>query len=187
MKTKKNNYKEIYFGFGDIEEAIELLKTHKDNNELVYITFNGVKLYSDVDTVDSAYQKITGKTKAEFDTEQKRQHEEYQAKKEQHKARIPELTKEWIEKGNSILDEKYHEEWARCVPIRLADLYEGMELGASLEIISPLNNRCPLDEAKDIIDKQGHSGMSYGLVRSMVASFCDRGKEFAEYLSKQNG
>ena len=38
-----------------------------------------------------------------------------------------------------------------------------------------------LDEAKKIIDGQDHSGMSYGLVRVMIKSFCDRGEEFYTY------
>ena len=56
-----------------------------------------------------------------------------------------------------------------------------MELGACLDIVKELNNNCSLDEAKAIIDNQGHSGMSYSLVRSMVKSFCKRGNEFLNY------
>lgn len=95
---------------------------------------------------------------------------------------IPELIKEWIEKGNVILDKKYHEKWAECVPIRLNDLYQGMELGATLDIVKELNSGCTLDIAKGIIDGQGHSGMSFRLVCSMVKSFCDRGTEFVSYV-----
>ena len=57
-----------------------------------------------------------------------------------------------------ILDEKYLELWNKCVPIRLGDLYQGMELGMCLDIIKELNNNCTLDEAKVIIESQGHSG-----------------------------
>ena len=98
-----------------------------------------------------------------------------------HKEAIPELTKEWIEKGKETLAEKYHETWEKCVPIRLSDLYEGMELGATLDIVKELNSRCEMETAKAIIEGQGHSGMSFGLVCSMVKSFCDRGAEFANY------
>lgn len=93
-----------------------------------------------------------------------------------------ELTKEWIRKGNAILDEKYHKEWAECVPIRLDDLYQGMELGATLDIVKELNAGCDLHVAKGIIMEQGHSGMSFGLVCSMVKYFCDRGAEFVDYV-----
>jgi hypothetical protein len=93
------------------------------------------------------------------------------------------LTKEeWIEIGKAILDEKYHELWTKCVPIRLSDLYEGMELGATLDIVKELNSGCELDKAKEIIEGQSHSGMSFGLVCSMVKAFCDRGNEFVKYV-----
>ena len=102
-------------------------------------------------------------------------------KMNKYKEAIPELTKEWIEKGNTILDEKYRELWAKCVPIRLGDLYQGMELGNCLEIVEQLNNGKTVEEVKPLIENQGHSGMSFSLVCSMVKSFCDRGEEFVNY------
>ncbi len=178
----EKQYREIDFGFGDISSAVNELQSYKQKNELVFGVFNGHKLYSDVDNLDSAYKKITGKSKAEFDDYEQKRHEEYQEEERKHKESIPELTKEWIEKGNSVLDEKYHELWAKCVPIRLGDLYRGFELGACLMIVKELNSGCTLDHAKGIIEKQGHSGMSFGLVCSMVNSVCDRGNEFVAYV-----
>lgn len=175
----KTNYREIQFGAGQsLESAIKELKEHKD---LVCGSFNGKMLYSDIDDIDSAFKKVTGRTKAEFDAEREKEHLEYEERKRKHKDAIPELTKEWIEKGNEILDQKYRETWAKCVPIRLGDLYEGTELKATLDIVKELNAGCELQTAKEIIENQGHSGMSFGLVCSMVKSFCDRGAEFASY------
>lgn len=178
----ENNYRKIEFGFGDISSAVEELKKYKERGILVYGEFNGKKLYSDKDDLDSAYKKIIGKTKAEFDEAERIRHEEYKAEEKRHKDAIPELTKEWIAKGNNVLDEKYRERWAKCVPIRLDDLYQGMELKCCLDIVIELNNGCTLDEAKAIIESQGHSGMSFGLVCSMVKSFCNRGDEFAVHV-----
>jgi hypothetical protein len=174
-----NKYREIEFGFGDISSAVKELKRHKD---LVCGSFNGTMLYSDIDDLDSAYVKITGKTKAEIEEAKRISHEEYKAEEKRHKEAIPQLTKEWIEKGNSILDKEYHETWAKCVPIRLADLYRGMELQATIDIVKELNAGCELEEAKKIIDEQGHSGMSFGLVCSMVMAFSKRGEEFVKYV-----
>ena len=163
-------YRKIEFGAGNsIERAIRDLSLYKEHGELVCGEFNGKMLYSDVDDLDSAYVKITGKTKAEFDEVERIRYEEYQDERR------------WIEKGNLILDKKYHELWAKCVPIRLNDLYKGMELGATLDIVKELNAGCELTVAKGIIKEQGHSGMSFGLVCSMVKSFCDRGEEFVNY------
>lgn len=176
----EKNYREIKFNIGcDIEQAIKELKAHKD---LVCGEFNGQILYSDVDDADSAYKKIVGKTKSEFDSEMKAENEKYKEEERKHKELIPELTKEWIQKGNTILDEKYRELWAKCVPIRLGDLYRGMELGNCLEIVEQLNKGESLEGVKPLIDNQGHSGMSFGLVCSMVSSFCDRGVEFVNYV-----
>lgn len=177
-------YKEIEFGIGsDIEQAVEQLLKHKDNGEAVYGEFNGVKLYSNQDTLESAFKKVTGKTKAEFDLQQKKEHNRYKKEEKEHKDNIPTLTKEWIDKGEKILDEEYHELWEKIVPIRLGDLYKGMELGSTLDIVAKLNINCDLIDAKNIIKNQGHSGMSYGLVRSMVKSFCKRGEEFSKYIN----
>lgn len=178
----EKQYKKIDFGFGKIDSAVEELSRYKERGELVYGVFNGEKLYSDVDDLDSAYVKVTGKTKADYDDAVRKSDEEYRAQKAEHEAAIPELTKEWVEKGNLILDEEYREKWAKCVPIRLDDLYQGMELKCCLDIVLELNNGCSLDAAKAIIDNQGHSGMSYSLVCSMVMAFCDRGKEFVSHV-----
>ena len=178
----RKRYRKVDLEAGeDLTSAMKLLNKYKSKNELVFINFNGHELYSDIDDLDSAYIKVTGKTKEQFDGHQRLIREEYEEEKRKHEESIPELTTEWIKKGNKILDKEYHELWNECVPIRLSDLYRGMELGASLEIIDKLNKNCSLDEAKDIIDNQGHSGMSYSLVRSMVKSFCKRGNEFANY------
>jgi len=174
----KNNYREIEFGFGNIEEAVKELKSHKD---LVCGSFNGQMLYSDVDDMDSAYKKVTGKTKAEFDEAEKQRQVEYKREKQEHEEAIPKLTVEWIKKGKKILDEKHHKLWAKIVPIRLGDLYRGMELGNCLEIVEQLNKGIELEKVKPLIEEQGHSGMSFSLVCSMVKEFADRGDEFVKY------
>ena len=108
----KKKYKEIEFGLAiGIKEAIEELNKHKEKNELVFGIFNGEKLFSDIDDLNSAYKKITGKTKSEFDNYIKKQQDDYEEEQRKYKEAIPELTKEYIEKGKNILDDKYLELW----------------------------------------------------------------------------
>lgn len=179
----EKQYRKIEFRIGcDIDSAIEELKSYK---ELVCGEFNGCTFYSDVDDIDSAYKKVTGKTKSEFDESERQRQAEYERKKIEHKKSIPRLTTEWIEKGKIILDEKYYDLWAEIVPIRLDDIYEGMELQACLDIVKALNEGYEFETAKEIIEDQGHSGMSFGLVCSMVVAFADRGKEFVTYLDNK--
>lgn len=180
IKIKKD-YREIEFSMGsNVESAVNELKSY--TSERVCGSFNGKMLYSDVDDMDSAYKKVTGKTKTEFDEAQKQRQLEYKREKKEHEEAIPRLTKEWAEKGNAILDEKHHKSWAELVPIRLGDMYRGMELGNCLEIVEQLNKGIELEKVKPLIENQGHSGMSFGLVCSMVKEFCDRGDEFVNYV-----
>lgn len=51
-----------------------------------------------------------------------------------------------------------------------------------LNIVKELNSGCELKVVKEIIESQGHSGTSFGLVCSMVNTFCIRGKEFVNFV-----
>ena len=177
------DYKEIEIGTGlTIKDAVKILK---QSDELAYVNFNGVNLYSDTVTIDDAYKAITGMTQAEFAEKQRKERDEWTRKEEEHKKKIPELTKQWIEKGHSILDEKYWKTWDEVVPIRLSDLYQGMELGCTLAIVEKLNAGCDFAEARELFDGQGHSGMSAGLMFAMLRAFCDRGDAFVEAIKHE--
>ena len=61
-------YEKINFRLGSsVEEAVNELLNYKDNGHLVSGNFNGVTLYSDTVTMDSAYLEITGNNKKDFD------------------------------------------------------------------------------------------------------------------------
>jgi len=178
-----NNYVTVDFMAGDtIEEAVKTLQDIQAKGILAKGEFNGKTLFSDKVTLDSAYQDITGKSQAECQAESAKRHEEYQKKEQEYRDSLPVKIKEWIKKGVEVLDADYVVEWCRIVPIRADDLYHGMEIDASLEIIELLNSGGTLKDAKTIIDGQGHSGMSYGLVGSMVKAFSKRGSEFVDFL-----
>jgi hypothetical protein len=178
-----SKYSKIEFLAGNtIDKAVNELLDFRAKGILVCGDFNGITLYSDTVTMDDAYKVITGKTKSEFDDFQREEIEKSKRKRAEHQASIPSLFEEWRAKGRDVLDEDKWEYWDRIVPIRLDDLYQGMELGCCLEIAKILNNNGSLDEAKKEIESQGHSGMSFGLVCSMVKDFCDRGEEFVNYV-----
>lgn len=175
------NYKEIGW-VGNIEQAVNELLEYKSNGKLAYCNFNGVNLYSDTVTIDGAYKQITGKTKAERDKEHEEWVIKYNEKENEHKKMIPELSIQWIKRGKEVLTEDKWDYWTEIVPIRLGDLYHGMELGCCLDIVEILNAGEPLEVAKKKIEGQSHSGMSFSLVCAMVGEFCVRGKEFMDYV-----
>jgi len=174
-------YKEIGW-VGNIEQAVSELLMYKSKGKLAYCNFNGVNLYSDTVTMDSAYISVTGKTKAEIDKEHEEWKREYDRKENEHKRMIPELSIQWIKRGKEVLTEDKWDYWTEIVPIRLGDLYHGMELGCCLDIVEILNAGEPLEVAKKKIEDQNHSGMSFSLVCAMVGEFCVRGKEFMDYV-----
>lgn len=65
MENEK--YERIDFSIGSsVKEAVSELLLFKEKGKLVSANFNGVTLYSDTVTLDSAYLAITGKTYEEF-------------------------------------------------------------------------------------------------------------------------
>lgn len=59
---------EIKFKLGiSVEQAVNELLGYKERGYSVYGKFNGVTLYSNTVTMDSAHKEILGMTKAEFD------------------------------------------------------------------------------------------------------------------------
>lgn len=57
---------ELYAG-DSLDTAVKMLLEAKAESRSVFCDFNGIKLYSDNVTIDSAYTKICGCTKAEWD------------------------------------------------------------------------------------------------------------------------
>lgn len=90
----------------------------------------------------------------------------------------------WIKRGHEILPKDKWEFWDEIVPIRAEDLYEGMELDCTLDIEEILQEKAEnsFKRASNELDSQGHSGMSYSLMKAMIFQFCTNGKEFVKYL-----
>lgn len=181
----EKQYITLYLTCGQtIDDAVSELLKYRDKGLLVCTSFNTHTLYSDTVTLDSAYLEVTGETKIEFDKLQREWKEKYEKQEREFKDRIPSLTEEWKKRGRKVLDEDMWEDWDKLVPIRLNDLYHGMELGACLDIIKVLNSGGTLEEAKEVIYSQDHSGMSYVLVCSMVKEFCKRGQAFVSFIQR---
>lgn len=175
--------KEIEFYAGEtIEKAWKtLLRESADCGETCFGTFNGQQLLS-TDTLDEAYKKVTGLTKSEFDEQNRKEHEEYKRREEEFIASIPSKTEEYKKAARGVIIEDQYDYWDKIVPVRLRDLYHGMELDATLEICRIMRDESVsleerIEKAKEAFENQGHSGMSAGLVLSMIKAFCPDGME----------
>jgi len=175
--------KTLFYG-KTLEDVVKLLLVYKDQGESASMEFNGVTLYSDNVTMDSAYLKVIGSTKAQFDALQESSRSAFKKQKVDHIASIPELTEYWKDQGREILSQDKFELWDKIVPIRLSDLYQGMELRCCLDIVKILQEEDSFSQAKFKLESQNHSGMSYSLVCAMVKEFSAAGEEFLEYLKE---
>ena len=97
------------------------------------------------------------------------------------------MTDEYRKRARGIIPVEHLEYWDKIVPIRLNDLYRGMELDCWLELISVLNDSSKeelkrLDECRILFSKQGHSGMSAGLVFSGLNQFHPLGSKLVMYI-----
>lgn len=172
-------------GGTNIDEAIEILKKEAEQaSEPCFGKFNGKILYS-TDTIDEAYIKVIGKTKAEFEDEQRKWKEEYDRAEREHRARIPQQTEKYRNEARGLVLDSELEYWDKIVPIRLGDLYHGMELQQVLDCCKIMRDESlvlaeRLEKAYDVFMAAGHSGMSANLTMAMLARFCPHGAELAE-------
>lgn len=86
----------------------------------------------------------------------------------------------WIEKGQALTFPERYDEWEKYVVACASDLYLSKVLESALEIMTALENGDSIEEAKQMLDKQGHSGMSASIVRNILFTFSSKGPEFWE-------
>lgn len=177
------------WGALNLDDALKKVKEEAEKFGCVcWAVFNMEKIYS-TDSVDGAYIKVCGCTKAEYDEKVRKEQEEWERQVREHKANIPALTEQYRKEARGLVIEEELEFWDKCVPIRLNDLYQGMELSCTLSIIRVMKDESiSLDErlvkAHRVFDSQGHSGMSASLMFSMLCKFCPNGDKLVEYLRK---
>ena len=168
--------------------GINLDKAYQElqDNAPCYGEFNEKTLYS-TDSLDDVYVKVTGKSKVEHDEYIRKIHEEYDRKEAEFKAKIPQLTEDYRKRARGIIPEEHLKYWDEIVPIRLNDLYHGMELDCWLAFIEILNDTSKkelerFEICRSLFTRQGHSGMSAGLVFYGLKCFHPLGEALVSYI-----
>ena len=188
IENLKKQYKEIQLPpLRYLNQAIEYIRTVNPNivgTNLVYAMFNGHPIYSDNLDIDEIYSRLgtynAGNKPKEIELDYEKAEKEFQKK-------ISTLTKKYNALAKGVIADDKLDQWYAIVPIRLRDIYHGMELDATLEIIKELNKATDSNnhfaEAKSIFNGQDHSGLSYNLVCAMLNMFAPNGVEFVKYCS----
>lgn len=88
----------------------------------------------------------------------------------------------YIERGKKVIPEDKWELWRKIVPIRVGDLYHGMEVNNALAILESYKEERDLDKVRKIFDDENHSGWSAGLVASIIRQFSNDYEEILPAL-----
>ncbi len=160
-------------------------------NAPCYGDFNDRILYSS-DSLDEIFIKVTGKTKSEFDEHVRQEQEIYEKEKAEFKSSIPQLTVEYRKRARGIIPQEHLEYWDEIVPIRIEDMYRGMELDCWLDMISVLNDEgIPKEERMEkclhLFSEQNHSGASASLVFCGLCKFHSLGPDLVDYICNNIG
>lgn len=83
------------------------------------------------------------------------------------------LVKTYIERGHKVISQDKWSAWDRIVPLRVSDIYHGMEVGNALDILESYKEEKDLHKAIKIFDDAEHSGWSAGLVASIIRNFSE--------------
>lgn len=166
------------YGGETIDTAVKKLLEAKANGKHVFCDFNGVKLYSDSVTLDSAYTEICGCTKAEWDEKLKKDIEESRKRREEDQKRAIENISNLIERGKALIYPFRHEEWAKLVEADVNGDYSGLITTDALEIMTAIEEEKTIEELLEIFDKQDHSGWSASLTRNVIMTYSKNGYPF---------
>ena len=93
-----------------------------------------------------------------------------------------ELISNYIERGKKVISEDKWLLWSQIIPVRVDDLYHGLEVENALEILESYKEEKDLSKVKKIFDDAGHSGWSAGLVASIIRKFSDDYQEILPVL-----
>lgn len=169
----------------NLDKALSSVKeVAEKTGDVCCARFNGVKIFS-TDTVDDAYKKVLGKTKAEFDEDMRKLSEAFVEQEREFKAKIPELIENYRKAARGLVREEELKHWDNLVPYRLEDIYHGMELQQVLDCCKIMRDEslvysARLEKAYDVFMAAGHSGTSANLTMAMLERFCPHGVELAE-------
>lgn len=181
--------KELYFTVGmSIEDAISFLNDNaKKYGYECYGVFNGKEIFSS-ETEDQIYKKITGNNKDEFNRKLEEDIAEHKRIEIEFKRKIPFLITEYIRKADGVIPVENIPLWNKIVPIRLNDIYRGMELDCWLDLIKIMNSdetdEKIMVQCETLFNEQGHSGMSASLVLRGLEELHSKGKIVSDYIKK---
>lgn len=147
-----------------------------------FADFNGKFFYSTEELTERGIlTAFYGCSPEEYERKEQERHEKMKKEQEEFIQKIPQIICEYIEKGHKILSHEYYHKWDEIVPVRVNDIYRGLELQAALDVIEILNKE-NFEKAKQKFKEQNHSNMSYGITIALIKEFSKYGEKFAKMV-----
>lgn len=168
------------YAYDTIDTVVKRLLEAKDEGKHIYCNFNGVKLYSDSVTLDSAYIEIYGFTKEERDERLKKDIEKNKKRMEEDRKHAIENIPNLIEKGTQLIYPFRHEEWAKLVEADANGNYCGLITTSAIRIMTAIEEEKTIEELVEMFKEQGHSGLSASLTRNIIMTYSKNGYPFYE-------
>ena len=161
-----------------LEDVAKFLVEARENGQNIAYNFNGHTLYSEFDTLDTCFLKVTGMTVEEHRIASEKWMKEFNERREKESQEAIASIPEWKKRGEALIYPQRKEEWHRCVESRAKDLYHGKDLVNAMEVMEALELGKTIEEATKIADDANHSGASWGMMMRIVTTFSKRGPEF---------
>lgn len=178
-----------------------LEKMKRPEESVLCSEFNGHEIRSDM-TEDEIYESVTGKNKKEYDLyieELNREHEAISKELEKESKDLKDRIDSWIRenygnrenylnhiaegiarKGIGFVENGLEEEWTDFVKRNIESSGILMDIVNCMEAIFKSGE----DEARNIFNKQMHSGTTASIVLGTIDHFCgDKGKNFHKTIS----
>lgn len=153
----------------NLESVVYLLLAHQADGNHVYCEFNGHRLESDNITMDSAYIEVTGKTKEEFEDEQKRMRQQWEEEEKEEKAREQRYQEIVLERTNGEPQEITQEKVVEG--LKFIAEHQDMEQEDLLIALLDLGCTFSLDDVKKEVERTNATGSLFDGMRNgeMVA------------------
>ena len=179
------NYGEVFldcgFLFEDVYDALQkkLNIIHEYNKDLAgtFTFFNCWVFTSDM-TEDDIYREVHGMTKAEYEEKRRKEFEESERKEKEYQEKVPELVEEYVKNatGADWIKQDKLDDWKNRVTVIAKSFYHIYLAGDAVEIMKVLaahkdNKEEAIKAAKELFDKQGHSGNTAAITANTVQYF----------------
>lgn len=88
----------------------------------------------------------------------------------------------YIIRGHKVFKEDKLNTWDKIVPIRVDDLYNGLEIENALQIVEEYERSHDVTECRRIFNEANHSCISACLVKAIIYQFYDKWLDIFEGL-----